>query len=89
MKQQNKYLYNYIHKLEFLISQNQKDRVNYDLKFKKLVSHITYSFTKKNFISENLVRALKSIEGMGPEDTMAYAKKEISYLDALDDNNLK
>lgn len=82
------YLFNYIHKLEYLISKTQKDRANYKLKFKKLVSHIVHSFTNKNLLNENLERMLKLIDIMSPQDNPNQGKKEIRSADVRDINSL-
>jgi hypothetical protein len=69
------YLFNYIHKLEFLISKIVQDRADFDLKFKKLVSHISRRLTQKNILSGDLDRVLKCIHVMTPQDSDALAKK--------------
>lgn len=89
VKEQNKYLFNYIHKLEFLICQTHKERTNHSFKFKKLVGHIINGFTHKNIMNEDLNRALKFIDIMTPEDLQSQTKKDLTITEAQDDDFLQ
>ena len=59
---QNKYLYNYIHKLEFLISQSQQERSRVPLKFKRIIGHIDHHLASENMGGEAAHRVLKSLQ---------------------------
>ena len=82
-------MFNYIHDLEFLVDKTQKERANYDLKFKKIVSHIRHGFTNNNIISDQLDRDLKLLTVMTPKDTSAHAKKDKAATDAKGDSQLR
>lgn len=89
IKDQNKYLFNYANKLEFLICQTHKERANHDFKFKKMVSHIVDGLTHKSIMTKETDRSLKLVQVMTAEDTLRTTKIEQTLSDALDDDFLR
>ncbi len=81
IEEQNKYLYNYIHKLEFLVKQSQKERADIALKFKSIVSHIVHHLSVNNINSKNALQILKNIQKAKNE------QDEVSWATEGPDNN--
>mmetsp|Transcript_4173 Transcript_4173/g.5096 ORF Transcript_4173/g.5096 Transcript_4173/m.5096 type:complete len:119 (-) Transcript_4173:611-967(-) len=69
IEQQNEYLLNYIHKLEFLILQSQKERADIAFKFKKIVSHLVLELSRVNKMDAKAYRTLKGIVISPSEDS--------------------
>jgi hypothetical protein len=78
MEEQNKYLYNYVHKLEFLITQSQQERAEFPLKFKRVISHIVHSLAPNIIDEKKMHRVLKSIEITKPDLDEGQVRKELA-----------
>lgn len=89
VKEQNKYLFNYANKLEFLISQTHKERANQHFKFKKMVSHIVEGLTHKNIMTKEADRALRLVQVMTAEDTQRTTRIEQTLPDAHEGDFLR
>lgn len=64
VKSQNLYLFNYIHKLEYLIMQSCKERAKSASKYKAMVSHIIKKVDQNNLLTKDAYKVLKLIEAM-------------------------
>ena len=76
IEEQNKYLFDYIHKLEYLVLQSQKERANTSAKFTKILDHIKHGLGKLNKINSKVHEALKKISVMKCEDLSDIPEKQ-------------
>lgn len=84
IKEQNKYLYNYIHKLEFLVLNSQQESENTDFKFKRIIDHIAHLLPTKIEDPREVIRALRSIEMMNDHYDQDSAQKDATTSDPVD-----
>lgn len=61
-------MYNYIHKLEFLIKRSQQERADSALNFKRVISHLVHEATKSNVEPQTAFHELRRILAKEYED---------------------
>lgn len=69
-------MYNYIHKLEFLIKQSQQERADSALNFKRVIGHLVHEATKSNIEPQTTFHELKRILAKEYEDGNVYLDRE-------------
>ena len=80
IEEQNKYLYNYIHKLEFLLTQSHEERASSALKFKRVFSHIVHQLSGAQAEPGSALQALKRIQMMESVDANVHPTGETSAI---------